>query len=186
MTISMSLSRYAAAAVASLALGATCAHAGSLGKTITVDSRYPDALTVNPGFTSTSVIGAGGANFLQPDYICSITDTQVTFGGWTRSSIFTDYAFNGTVLKNAGSWSGFSIDPTSTLAGFTADRISIVDGQLRVNFEGLSVDRGSRLSLNIAAVPEPETYAMLLAGIGMIGFARRRAAAPKADASLNS
>lgn len=29
-------------------------------------------------------------------------------------------------------------------------------------------------SLNVAAVPEPETYAMLLAGLGLLGLARRR------------
>ena len=28
--------------------------------------------------------------------------------------------------------------------------------------------------LVMAAVPEPETYAMMLAGLGMIGFAARR------------
>jgi hypothetical protein len=27
-----------------------------------------------------------------------------------------------------------------------------------------------------AAVPEPETYALMLAGLGLIGFTRRRAA----------
>lgn len=27
---------------------------------------------------------------------------------------------------------------------------------------------------NIAAVPEPETYAMMLAGLGMLGFSARR------------
>lgn len=29
-------------------------------------------------------------------------------------------------------------------------------------------------NLNVAAVPEPETYAMLLAGLGLVGWARRR------------
>lgn len=31
-----------------------------------------------------------------------------------------------------------------------------------------------------AAVPEPETYALLLAGLGMLGFMNRRKAAKKA------
>lgn len=31
--------------------------------------------------------------------------------------------------------------------------------------------------LVMAAVPEPETYAMMLAGLGMIGFAARRRSA---------
>jgi hypothetical protein len=30
-------------------------------------------------------------------------------------------------------------------------------------------------SLNVAAVPEPETYALMLAGLGLLGLARRRA-----------
>ena len=28
--------------------------------------------------------------------------------------------------------------------------------------------------MSVAAVPEPETYAMLLAGLGLIGFSARR------------
>ncbi|WP_317205306.1 FxDxF family PEP-CTERM protein [Janthinobacterium sp.] len=34
--------------------------------------------------------------------------------------------------------------------------------------------------LTVSAVPEPETYAMLLAGLGLLGFAARRKAANKA------
>jgi hypothetical protein len=30
------------------------------------------------------------------------------------------------------------------------------------------------VTLTVAAVPEPETYAMLLAGLGLVGFAVRR------------
>jgi hypothetical protein len=30
------------------------------------------------------------------------------------------------------------------------------------------------ISIDVAAVPEPETYAMLLAGLGLLGFAARR------------
>ena len=35
-------------------------------------------------------------------------------------------------------------------------------------------------SMNVTAVPEPETYAMLLAGLGLVGFVGRRKAAKKA------
>ncbi len=31
-----------------------------------------------------------------------------------------------------------------------------------------------RIEMNVSAVPEPETYAMLLAGLGLVGFAVRR------------
>lgn len=33
---------------------------------------------------------------------------------------------------------------------------------------------GMKATLSVAAVPEPETYAMLLAGLGLVGFAARR------------
>ncbi|OON62335.1 hypothetical protein B0920_02340 [Massilia sp. KIM] len=46
---------------------------------------------------------------------------------------------------------------------------------LKVNFFGEG-DRkvGSLLSQTIAPVPEPETYAMLIGGLGLVGFAARR------------
>jgi len=37
-----------------------------------------------------------------------------------------------------------------------------------------STHAGPTLDISVSAVPEPETYAMLLAGLGLIGFAARR------------
>lgn len=50
-------------------------------------------------------------------------------------------------------------------------------GSYQVNFKyGINTSQeGSYLGgINVAAVPEPETYAMLIAGLGLIGFAARR------------
>ena len=38
----------------------------------------------------------------------------------------------------------------------------------------ISLARGSSLLVDVAAIPEPETYAMLLAGLGLLGVAARR------------
>ncbi|WP_348698165.1 PEP-CTERM sorting domain-containing protein [Duganella fentianensis] len=84
---------------------------------------------------------------------------------------------NGTQIGSAGgftSWSNFS---TTAGNGFVAG-----DNKLEfvvTNFAGSSGNpTGLRVeftSSNVAAVPEPETYAMLLAGLGMVGaLARRR------------
>jgi hypothetical protein len=40
--------------------------------------------------------------------------------------------------------------------------------------ETITVVRIDNFSLTVSSVPEPETYAMLLAGLGLIGFLRRR------------
>ena len=47
--------------------------------------------------------------------------------------------------------------------------------QLEETGSGLSVELPFAVNGTIAAVPEPETYAMLLGGLGLIGLARRRA-----------
>ena len=47
--------------------------------------------------------------------------------------------------------------------------------QLEDAGSGLSVELPFAVNGTIAAVPEPETYAMLLGGLGLIGLARRRA-----------
>ena len=49
------------------------------------------------------------------------------------------------------------------------------------NIDKLVIDGGNhfldddiRLNTQVSAVPEPETYAMLLAGLGLVGFKLRR------------
>lgn len=60
---------------------------------------------------------------------------------------------------------------TKTLS-FTA----AVDGQYTFSFHNHGGDNQGALldNVSIAAVPEPETYAMLLAGLGALGFVARR------------
>ncbi|WP_373987337.1 FxDxF family PEP-CTERM protein [Duganella sp. BuS-21] len=42
------------------------------------------------------------------------------------------------------------------------------------NYTGPAIFALDNVSLNVTAVPEPATYAMLLAGLGLVGFAARR------------
>lgn len=58
--------------------------------------------------------------------------------------------------------------PTTFLSSDTPLNFSGISGQININNVGYAIH-----NLNIAAVPEPETYAMLLAGLGLIGFVAR-------------
>lgn len=52
---------------------------------------------------------------------------------------------------------------------------SFADPHLKVWFlDAHGRKQGSLLSMDIPAVPEPESYAMLLAGLGVVGFLARR------------
>ena len=69
-------------------------------------------------------------------------------------------------------------DSMSWVIDFTGTGLTFASPHLKVNFyETLTQTSatGDLLSLNIpTAVPEPETYAMLLAGLGLMGFVARR------------
>lgn len=69
---------------------------------------------------------------------------------------------------------GLTVD--TNLAGYTlnfgSDFVEINWGNTRFTNETYFI--GKFVTTAIAAVPEPETYAMLLAGLGLVGFQARR------------
>jgi hypothetical protein len=109
--------------------------------------------------------------------------------GWTvgtgsisGSSIFSielpvDLAQPWDIKVGLLAWTNGSADVSSLTA--TLDRLSFYDAQ-HAPIENLALAWTSETN-NINAVPEPETYAMILAGLGMLGvIARRRKQKPAA------
>ena len=81
---------------------------------------------------------------------------------------------------NASTWSQFSysglVIPTGTTAVFFETTFAI--GPVGINNPpftggGFLID-DLNLSVNVAAIPEPESYAMMMAGLGGLGFLIRR------------
>ena len=91
----------------------------------------------------------------------------------TGDSLFSDKALNADGVNHVYS------------TAFSGDAIHGIPAGTYVGFEDLrgggdfDYDDETFVFTNIAAIPEPETYAMLLIGLGVIGNAIRRRNAPK-------
>lgn len=81
--------------------------------------------------------------------------------------------FNGFVFSFTGapSIAGVSLDPSSTYTPV----VSFEGNTIFVNEAGLNLTTESRALINVTPVPEPEIYAMMLGGLGLVSaLARRR------------
>lgn len=156
-------------AVAGL-MSAFAAQAGMLGSTVSVDFFFPDTSTLFCSNGSAVVGGGveypGSCSGFDP-VVIDISDAGMTVD--TGGPSWSDGAFNGfrlTVL------SGPAISAASYLGGsMGVTSLTLDAGSLWVNFAGQS---GGVAEFSLSAVPEPETYAMLLLGLAGVAAAVRR------------
>jgi len=137
-----------------------------------VGSIYDYQYTVN-AFSSTpinqfalpSFSDANITNITSPTGWTEVTSPSTQFSGTTNALVWTTLS---NAVSPSGSLSGFGF--TSTYAPVKGPySVGFTDGS---NFLGDPPIPGSPLTL--AAVPEPESYAMILAGLGLMGFVARR------------
>ncbi len=172
--------------------GVSIANAGIFdGQTVNYQYYFPDL--------STPYAAAANGNYLVDSgvEVANVVDGHGTidFGGdgfvisFTDSSSFSSAAFNGFVISDVSStlnsFSSFSLVSNTGVMG--TPTLSFDSDHLYVNWEGLSftggdlvfsvnsiADKDNVVTDTISAVPEPETYAMLLAGLGLVGYTARR------------
>jgi hypothetical protein len=81
---------------------------------------------------------------------------------------------SGLTNRIVGTYTSSSADGTKTFSPIVLDKA----GYVRISFVGLSDTKKANIDnvslLATAPVPEPETYALMLAGLGVVGFAARR------------
>lgn len=137
---------------------------------------YFDFKRPGGGTFSTIATQIGGYNFLR-SYSAGDTIGAATFGSHT--SVVDDWD---TILVNgqtAGVWgtthSGYL--GFQTLAGnfgWVQYDFSRSGSQSTISFLNGAYDDVAGASIMTTAVPEPEAYALMLAGLGLIGITRRR------------
>jgi hypothetical protein len=120
--------------------------------------------------------GIGGIKLLASGSNLTVSFADNGFGAATWSS----YPFNGFAVfddtNSAGAITGVSINALTNMGGFDMSRISFDADHIFVNWQGLSFNAGTVVSLDLnggGAVPEPASWAMMLGGFGAIGGAMR-------------
>jgi hypothetical protein len=164
------------ASAAFLAFGAVGAHASLVGDTLEGSYYFPDTNTFYEDM-GTSVITASGTQFTSEPLVVTVTGDTIT-ANFTRADFWRPAAFNGFVLENLSkSFGTISLSSMTNMVGFTTANFVASGSLLTVNWQGLTFTPSTQVIFNVAtlaAVPEPETYAMLLAGFGLVGAVARR------------
>ncbi len=140
-------------------------------------------LTLNSSFdsfASSAFIGSLGFAF-NPDadgrYTTTLIDSNIdnatvgftTAGGFTGfdfQSTFSSRNSNDSRLDAPSEWISWSV------AGLSDKSLSGL--YLHVQGLGTNGEDSAKYGTSVSPVPEPETYAMMLAGLGLMGFAARR------------
>ncbi|MEO8122839.1 MAG: PEPxxWA-CTERM sorting domain-containing protein [Burkholderiales bacterium] len=156
------------------------AQAGFDGNTISADYLYSDIGTVYQALGS-AVVGAG-VEFSSFGISLDLSDTQITMSR-PGEITFLPGTFNGwrfyDATDNLPAITGVTVNGATTISGFDNSRVSFDADHVWVNFVDLADANDFYAVVDVAfAVPEPATWAMMLAGLGMVGAlaARRRPA----------
>ena len=124
-------------------------------------------------------LGSGSATVILDDVALSV-DVQVTFAGLSAPA--TAAHIHCCALPNSGVVLGFTAFPNATAstyhviftpATYASIKTGILGGTAYVNVHNQVFPAGEIRGF-LAPVPEPETYALMLAGLGVLGWSAKR------------
>jgi PEP-CTERM motif len=161
------------------ALGSRPVRADSLtGTEMVLEEAYPAINHINytwgpfvvgnnPAVTVLDVPG------LVP-FVLDAYDSSATFH-FPDSAQASGGSFNGYILvDNAVTFTGVSVDPSTTLEGFNDSRLSFDSNHIYINNENLFITAGSTLTVDISSVPEPSSLFLAVLGCGLVSVWGKR------------
>ncbi|MRW88440.1 PEP-CTERM sorting domain-containing protein [Duganella sp. FT80W] len=184
-----------ASMIAGASLFGASAFAATVGKTVTVnlDSDGEGGYNAHFGNNFSSV---NSSNSFTDKYLFTLTtnyDSSASLtSSYLKSSTIKDLLITGLSIvqydpvtnailntyTGSNTTTGITDNWELSASGLSAGSYYVeVDGKVVGNGGG---SYGSDLTIGVAAVPEPETYAMLVAGLGLMGFVARRKQAKQA------
>lgn len=172
-----------------LAAGAALALMPGLASAVDcTDSIVTDDTAINPSYvsctgsfsgnTSNGTIDFGGVDY---DFIGKTESGGsgdgpfASFGSGVNSGVLTfDEAWSGTFVVAIKAGNAYSLYQFSSATGVDSISFDTLGVAVNARGTGLGLSHVSLYGGQAAAVPEPETYAMLLAGLGVVGLQLRR------------
>lgn len=151
------------------------AYAGTIGGVTT-----PDIVLEQNG-PNLNFWTAAFSNVPKNDATGTFTDIYtfvpaLTGGAWANGALVNFSLLGaGDITDFAASLNGYAFTPAGN-GFYTLDPVLLGPGPLTLTITGNVATSGGSYggNLNVLAVPEPETYAMMLGGLGMLGFLARR------------
>ena len=187
----MQLFRKAAltSAIASLALAAGTAHASAIITSITITNAIPDYLQVAEvqifsGLTNVAL--TPGTTAIGSSIYSASSTADKAIDGHTGGNYYTDTIFH-SLGSGAGEFLTIKLAAPTSVDSFTvfgrtdccgtrdSYNYTLNNGEAVVGSGNLvAAGESHSATAQVAAVPEPSSWAMLLLGFGMIGFGMRK------------
>lgn len=165
------------AAATAIAFGAFASGSAlAATATFTTGGGSPASYT-EAGITFTSLYPGGhvhltGSEIFNHDGGCCTNPIQITAGG-----TFTLSSLDVTFFSGSGSFVGSNAAVYTVTGTGSINFGSLFAGVSSVMWNSNDTSSFGQMNIDnvtVNAIPEPETYAMLLAGLGLMGFAARR------------
>lgn len=142
---------------------------------ISFDIDFPSLTSATLGYTIDAADVLSGLSFSA--VLRNVTGEGI--GRYTFGLSSGSFGNLGTVTRNFGGTSSIAFNGADGIVTFSPSEFYDVEigdplGNGGVNWTIGGLNVGDSLNITVSAVPEPETLAMLLSGLGMVGWVTRR------------